>query len=683
MTKQCPRCHQQYSDAFNYCSADGTPLATTSTASSPFGPSTPTHSTSSLPTGYPNVTSPSVTPIAPRPNVESGNRWARRSGEFAARFDANDFSALLNKGVVVEQGTQGILFQNGKMVGVLTPGYHTIQTVTERLTNLVWRLPVTIVLLDASQITLPVTATLLRTTDDQAITSTADVVIALENPIVFFENLMKGQSLVLTTELAARIGVWARDVLEPIVFESAANELYGNSELRERVELDMRAVLQERLGRLGLVLIGVDSVKFIGESDSIVRQRRGELSRQKALAEIDQAYRSFQAKLAGEATAERMDSIKSEADFCQFVKRLEHEVFRRDLLRQDDRDALTREFRERHEDQDAKRSQLLKLVDLQRRTELARLEHDFQVDDLRRAHGVAMESARQRGELSELERKQEQSRLDEQLALRLRHEDSEFASRLRRERELFDQSLDQKTRATQADLNLEQAKQDQELRSAQAGIGLYRDYKSARLELEHRDRQATHELEMEGERQRHQRELERTAQLNSLSAEALIAQAPVEQAALLADLRKTETLKNMDEAQIMALFAKESPDIARALAEKYRGEGEERFQERAKQLYERMLSEKDAMLQTLQSLHRDSMRSQLDLAQTALGQRSQSEFSRPVNDSQNRPQGSSGSTNSLSKEPNRQLNLKTCLACGSHSPIDSRFCHACGKPIAN
>ncbi len=147
MSKRCPQCGKTYEVHFNFCNTDGAALIIDPAA---------------RPTGV--VQPPIVGQNAiPQPQIAGGNRWARRLGEFAARFEPSDLKALLSKGIVVEEGTQGLMFQNGRMVGVMSPGYHTVETFTQRLKNFVFGTPVSVVLVDVSQTTVTVKTTLMHT----------------------------------------------------------------------------------------------------------------------------------------------------------------------------------------------------------------------------------------------------------------------------------------------------------------------------------------------------------------------------------------------------------------------------------------------------------------------------------------------------------------------------------------
>ena len=89
-------------------------------------------------------------------------------------------------------------------------------------------------------------------------------------------------------------------------------------------------------------------------------------------------------------------------------------------------------------------------------------------------------------------------------------------------------------------------------------------------------------------------ELNRLDKLATLGTEALIAASPAEQGRLLADLKMAEALKGMTEEQILAAAAKDSPDVARAFVEKFRAIAEGRSSALEREMYEKILAEKEA-----------------------------------------------------------------------------------------
>jgi hypothetical protein len=224
-------------------------------------------------------------------------------------------------------------------------------------------------------------------------------------------------------------------------------------------------------------------------------------------------------------------------------------------------------------------------------------------------------------------------------------------------------------------MNKQLAKKEQKFANAQTALDLYLRMKAGKQGLSQKDRQFDFDLQEQASATAHERELDKAVQYNQLSADALIALAPSEQAALLADLQKTQVLRGMSESQILALFAKDSPEISRALAEKFKASGNaaEESRVQAEKLYERMLADKDTMLQTFQGMHHDVMRATQDVAKTAMHVQRDTATSAatPVIVQNAAPQPYTGTT----------VGGLTCGGCRHASPVGSRFCHTCGSPF--
>ena len=66
------------------------------------------------------------TPIGQGPEkatpVDGLNRWKRPAGEYACRTEAADLHATLQPGLVVEPGTQALIFQAGSLAAAVSEG---------------------------------------------------------------------------------------------------------------------------------------------------------------------------------------------------------------------------------------------------------------------------------------------------------------------------------------------------------------------------------------------------------------------------------------------------------------------------------------------------------------------------------------------------------------------------------
>jgi hypothetical protein len=87
----------------------------------------------------------------------------------------------------------------------------------------------------------------------------------------------------------------------------------------------------------------------------------------------------------------------------------------------------------------------------------------------------------------------------------------------------------------------------------------------------------------------HARQLEMIEAMSHASGEALIAMSGPAQAALVADLKKTEVLKGCSEGQILSMAAQHSPTVAQAFVEKFKAEASADRLAQMQAVYERMI----------------------------------------------------------------------------------------------
>jgi len=184
-----------------------------------------------------------------------------------------------------------------------------------------------------------------------------------------------------------------------------------------------------------------------------------------------------------------------------------------------------------------------------------------------------------------------------------------------------------------------------------------------------------------------QHELARMEYLAQLGVEALITLSGPEQARLLADLKKTEALKGMSEDQILALAAKDSPEVARAFQERYRAIAEGRASEREREMYERLLAEKDAtrreMRDTLRESHQDALRAVQDIADKSVDAMRDIGVTQAQHPSGQPPiivtgSGVVASSEAAAEAQRPPQGKKVCPQCGRFVDEDWRYCSYCG-----
>ncbi len=302
----CTKCGTALPAGSKFCVACGQPVA---------APSTCPSCGAEVPSGARFCTQ-CRTPLSDQgpPELAAGNRWVGGPGDFACRLEASDLEGLFKKGVTVEEGTRGILLQKGKMVGVLDPGYHALDSVAKRLLTLNFNNPCSVVPVDIGSVELRLHARELRTADNQLVEAVLTLLVALDNPMDFYTNVMRSQTRLASGDLAALLTQQVLGVMQSEVVGCTVDELYGNRELVERLENDLRATLEDRLGRFGLQFRRLEFVSFTGETYDEMRRPRGERKRKEGLLEIEEQRADFNRKYRELCTQDRMHKVQNQAD---------------------------------------------------------------------------------------------------------------------------------------------------------------------------------------------------------------------------------------------------------------------------------------------------------------------------------------------------------------------------------
>ena len=590
------------------------------------------------------------------------HRWARGEQDFAVRVEANDLPGLLKRGIHVEPGTNAMLIYQGANRGLVPPGEYTLDTLGQRLKD--WfsgNIPerMTILLVDIVPTDIEFNLGGRFTKDPLPIGMSLRLQAEVTEPGKFLVNVLHGRERFTIEDLRQYLYPEITQVADRWLREHTLQELVENPAQPARLELALEEALRTTFAQTGLRFLHVrtmqlnlepyDEIKSIvgqtnllderlvaemrqaetdlraqeqrfradAEAEAQLTQLRAEFEERKAKAEL-QAKKRF-AELARETDlltlaeetrkielykqmraavlSDKMDEVRSTADFESFLNGIDRDK----LLREKERADLLKTWKEQADDHDRARAHTIARLDVEQEFELRTLAMRLGGTYDREKLDSEIEIARKRADFQfELQRKTAEEEMNlEQERWRIetdRHKTQAEIARLQRQQEL-----------------------DDDIAAAKAGVELLGMMKQVRrLDEEERLRiQRVHELErarelqkleierMEAvERQRqaeHEHDLRRIETLGKLGVEALISLSASEQAHILADLKKTEALRGMSEEQILAAAAKDSPEVARALQEKFRAIAEGKAGAREQEMYERLLTEQKESLRQLQS----------------------------------------------------------------------------------
>ncbi len=342
-----------------------------------------------------------------------------------------------------------------------------------------------------------------------------------------------------------------------------------------------------------------------------------------------------------------------------------------------------------------KRTEKMKWEDFERERENATDRHRRELEKAQALHEAEVLAIRTDAELTDA---QKRARVDVELAryekqrreILLAIEAAEFDERIRRQK--AEDAADLETADAALDLlkKMKQNKLDVEARARE----IARQDELTRQKAAHDQAMEKERLGLEAEAQKQAHELAMLQARAEMSAEALISLSGPEQARVLADIKQTEALKDLSDEQVYAMMAAKSPQVAAALAERFKAmQDQPDVAEEIKALYERMLEniqkdkERDAELrarteQRYQDMFNKALDSQREgmvgIAQATSHQPQQSQGPTVVFG----PGGGLGAVGPQVINPSAAGvvggEVQVCPKCHARMAVGTKFCTNCG-----
>lgn len=596
-----------------------------------------------------------ITPSAARHTPDHQlNRWGRSADEFARRIDVTDLRPLLYQGLVVEPGTQAVIFQGENIVASVNEGTYSqnepipgidVGSITSAAA----------VLVNVGNTTLPLLYRGFRTREGLAVDTVVEVVVRLADPIAFNANLLNTRQKLTTAALAELVWSTGANVVEARVKQSQAEELAGNLELKDTLEADLREDVAPVLKRNGLDLVQLHFVRFSMPDYDKIHQKRAKtfIGEQKA-DELDRRA-ALNRRIRETLTRDRMDKFNSANELEQYIRQTEHEMGMKEVIRREEMESLKRDFDEKKQDRELARQHLLQRLELEQELELLRIRRNL--DDGKAKH--AREQQRQRQE-ADWEAAQHQVRIEnlqnnaargeERARLELAREKAELGMTLRKQKIALEHEEE-----TQKDLR-----------------ELHRKSEEIRLQESMKDADA----------RRRQEEQEQHARLERERIQAL---SDAEQTRLAMDLQKTESMKDMSEDQILAMMAKESPHVAAAIAERAKAQGN--TNDEIRELYAKLLAGKESEADRIERFARESMAAVEHAGAGSAGREREQkqEMKGMMSESMDHMAGVAGARAGAGAEDSENsaaVNI-VCPNCHAQAPTGSKFCENCGHQFFN
>ena len=560
------------------------------------------------------------------PEIRDG-RWRRIENQYAVRIDDKEVEGRLVKGFLIEPGTAALILQRGKSVGRVGPGKHDLGGLLSRIVHFSRNVPTTAILFVDGDTTLDFSVQKLFAKGNIPVSANMQLIFRLGDPDSFLVNLMQGRRQVGLDELRDSLALEVQMALAGIVSKYDAEALYGNASLAGQIEESLSERFGDALARVGLEVVRLRFIEFISEAFEAVKEAAGEVEvKRKKTEMVDRAKvdlveerKRLGQRLRETLTRDRIHAFADGKEFEDFVRQSEHELGMKDVIREVEMEDLKRTYTEKRDDAEIARKHLLEKLDLEHDLVLRRMERADEGDQLE--HNIE----RQR---KALEAKQEAEWKEAQQAGRIA-----------------------------------EAERETDTADALAGIKILREMNAAKTEAE---------------RERQQIEIDRIEALSKLGAEALIAGSDADKAAILAELKKTEMLREFSEEQILAMAASESPDLAEAFKEKFRSAGSVEARAQVGAMYEKMLAEQKEASGNLAEVQQGHAKMLRDLFEQTLSVQGQVASAAA--------QGGSG-PQVVFPPPGSQPTVIAaagtvkCAACGAQTVAGGAFCEHCGASL--
>ncbi|MEI6703720.1 MAG: zinc-ribbon domain-containing protein [Deltaproteobacteria bacterium] len=644
-SKFCAQCGQLVSGQI--CGKCGLPVRTGATFCSGCG------AKAEAPSTYASATYPEEFVDLSKSNV-----WQRRPNDLAHRFEASDLNSYfagLTKKITVMQGTKAIFLQGGKYQGDLPPGTYTADSLLEFLKTLNFYEKTTIILVDDGDIPIDFSIGELRTSENFDAGVKGKMVVKVDKPILFFDNLMKSRPHLEVIDLFSYIRNELLNILQSKIKGYSFEDLYGNLELRKELQQDFEFNLTTTLSRLGLQLVHLPYFDYDESYWKDLIQQRGALSRE--LIEKRE-------KIKREADIGLLDYEQSVATKVKDteIKRSDQMVDReRELIERKRFEEITKMIRERLTDD--------KMNEFKNAEDLEKYLYSIDKDKVIRTN-----------DMMDLKIQFENNRQDHAYARKLMIESITQRHELEMKGEVVKEDVNRQRVGDEYSREKRRGDTDETLREADAGIDLLAKMKAKKRE----DAAGYQAMELEKAQKAADIEAERLKARSAASDEAQISMAEGKAGEQLTEIAKMKQAKALSEEQLMALSAKDSAAVAAALKEKYGSD-------QVKAMYEQRMKDQEAYVQRMQQMEERGMDRMERVHTKSLEQMGQTASTRAT-------PGTTGSTTVVSpggfgapviiggavpvpQAPPVPAKKILCRKCNAELDPTERFCNTCGEKV--
>lgn len=279
-------------------------------------------------------------PLFPEERIDlAGGVWARKSGEFATRFELDDVRFIKENGLMVQEGTIAVLLDGGKQVAELGPGRHSPLGTLRTINWFGNPPPRSAIMVDSGECVFRVDFTgtesgvgevksaALRSAEELVVGCVAEITLKFvpSKAVEFVANVMKESRSVTMKDVCQLIYENALTAVRDMCAQSKIEDLVKDPERRERFEDAITHALEGPMQSWGLEIIRTGAVEFFGPEYEKVRAKWGELEAQRRLVEFSKAQLELLAQDAEqEASAKKRDTLR-EQEMHEFLEQVAQE----------------------------------------------------------------------------------------------------------------------------------------------------------------------------------------------------------------------------------------------------------------------------------------------------------------------------------------------------------------------
>ena len=371
---KCSNCGAENDKKSKFCSACGSPLSgiTCSSCGELVGPSYKFCPNCGARISDYDEQRSGATPVVDEKGKISV--WQRAPSDFAQRFEVSDIKGLFSKKLTVMPGTKALFLQGGRFSGELPPGTYTVGGLTQKIKTLNLAGKATVILVDDSDVALDFSIGGLRTKENFDAGVKGRIVANTEEPIMFFNNLMKGREHVAVSEVQGLLRNEMLNVLQSKLKQYSFEELYGNLELKRELGQDFEHELSTTLSRVGVKLIHMPYFDYDESYWTEIIEKQGKLGRAVKGEELEKKRSELVKQIRARLTEDKIDELRNAEDLEKFM----HEIDKDELIRGNEMSELKQIFMENQEDRVFAREWMFKRLDVQNDVELQKMRTDYE-----------------------------------------------------------------------------------------------------------------------------------------------------------------------------------------------------------------------------------------------------------------------------------------------------------------